>query len=253
MKKSILVLALGIALAGCQKAEEPKKAENTAPKAEQKTQIAEQDKIAYAIGSNMASSVESINDAKFTSLSINLDAVKQGFSDTLAQKSLMTEEEVITQIQNFQQKMRVAQQQKMQEEKAAKEAENAAHFASLEGKGYTKTESGLHYKVLKEAPKGAKKPSATDRVRVHYTGTLTDGTQFDSSVGKTPFEFSLAGGVIEGWLEGVKLMPVGSKYQFVIPSELAYGGRPAGTIPPHSILNFDVELLEIVQPEAAKK
>lgn len=253
MKKSIAVLALGLAIAGCQQSEQPKKVDDKkASTTEQKTVIAEKDKIAYAIGADMARSVESINST-FKSMNVDLKVVQQGFADTLSQKSIMTPEETTQQIQIFQQKLRFAQQQQMQEEKAAKEAENAAHFASLEGKGYTKTESGLHYKVLKEAPKNAKKPSATDRVRVHYTGTLTDGTQFDSSVGRTPFEFSLEGGVIQGWLEGVKMMPVGSKYQFVIPANLAYGGRAAGAIPPHSILNFDVELLEIVKPETTKK
>ena len=90
-------------------------------------------------------------------------------------------------------------------------------------------------------------PGATDKVEVHYTGWLLDGTKFDSSVDRgKPFAFSLTGGVIRGWLEGVATMKVGGKRKLIIPSELAYGkpGRPG--IPPDSVLVFDVELLRIV-------
>lgn len=109
--------------------------------------------------------------------------------------------------------------------------------------GVITTESGLQYEVLKEG-KG-KKPSATDRVRVHYHGTLIDGTVFDSSVDRgEPITFGL-NQVIKGWTEGVQLMSVGSKYKFYIPQELGYGGRQAGSIPPYSALIFEVELLGI--------
>lgn len=107
--------------------------------------------------------------------------------------------------------------------------------------------SGLQYKVVTEG-KGPK-PSSTDKVKVHYIGTTIHGTEFDSSVKRgTPFEFSLSGGVIPGWIEGVQLMPVGSKYMLYIPYDLAYGegGRP-GAIDPFATLIFEVELLEIVK------
>jgi FKBP-type peptidyl-prolyl cis-trans isomerase FkpA len=110
--------------------------------------------------------------------------------------------------------------------------------------GVKTTPSGLQYKVLKEG-KGAK-PKATDVVKVHYRGTLVDGTEFDSSYKRgEPIEFPL-NGVIKGWTEGVQLMTPGSKYQFFIPSELAYGeeGRPP-TIPGNSALIFEVELIEV--------
>lgn len=109
--------------------------------------------------------------------------------------------------------------------------------------GVKVTESGLQYEVLKMG-KG-RKPSATDRVKVHYHGTLIDGTVFDSSVERgEPIVFGLDQ-VIAGWTEGVQLMPVGSKFRFYIPQELGYGARNAGSIPPYSTLIFEVELLGI--------
>lgn len=109
--------------------------------------------------------------------------------------------------------------------------------------GVIVTESGLQYEVLKMG-KG-QKPSATDRVKVHYHGTLINGTVFDSSVERgEPITFGL-NQVIAGWTEGVQLMPVGSKFRFYIPQQLAYGDREAGKIPPYSTLIFEVELLDI--------
>ena len=109
--------------------------------------------------------------------------------------------------------------------------------------GVIVTESGLQYEVLKMG-KG-KKPAATDKVKVHYHGTLIDGTVFDSSVERgEPIVFGL-NQVIAGWTEGVQLMPVGSKFKFYIPQNLVYGERAAGSIPPYSTLIFEVELLGI--------
>ncbi len=109
--------------------------------------------------------------------------------------------------------------------------------------GVITTESGLQYEVLKMG--NGKKPAATDRVKVHYHGTLIDGTVFDSSVDRgEPIAFGL-NQVIAGWTEGVQLMPVGSKFRFYIPQHLGYGERQAGSIPPYSTLIFEVELLGI--------
>ena len=108
------------------------------------------------------------------------------------------------------------------------------------------TESGLQYQVVTEGT--SDKPTATDKVKVHYTGTLLDGTKFDSSVDRgEPMEFPV-NGVIKGWTEVLQLMPVGSKYIVWIPSDLAYGERGAGQdIKPNSTLKFEIELLEIVK------
>ena len=109
--------------------------------------------------------------------------------------------------------------------------------------GIQVTESGLQYEVLKMGR--GKKPAATDRVKVHYHGTLIDGTVFDSSVERgEPTSFGL-NQVIAGWTEGLQLMPVGSKFRFYIPQELGYGSRNAGSISPYSTLIFEVELLGI--------
>ena len=117
--------------------------------------------------------------------------------------------------------------------------------------GVITTESGLQYKVEKEGT--GEKPTAADRVKVHYTGTLLDGTKFDSSVDRgEPAEFGVSQ-VIRGWTEGLQIMPAGSKYIFWIPSDLAYGERGAGQdIKPNSVLKFEAELLEVIKADAKK-
>ena len=114
--------------------------------------------------------------------------------------------------------------------------------------GVITTESGLQYKVEKEGT--GEKPTAADRVKVHYTGTLLDGTKFDSSVDRgEPAEFGVSQ-VIRGWTEGLQIMPAGSIYIFWIPSDLAYGERGAGQdIKPNSVLKFEVELLEVIKED----
>ena len=103
--------------------------------------------------------------------------------------------------------------------------------------------SGLQYEIITVAI--GQKPVATDKVKVHYHGTLIDGTVFDSSVQRgEAIEFPL-NRVIKGWTEGLQLMPVGSKFKFYIPQQLGYGSQQAGSIPPYSTLIFEVELLGI--------
>jgi FKBP-type peptidyl-prolyl cis-trans isomerase len=135
--------------------------------------------------------------------------------------------------------------------KAGEEAKAAGEKFLAENKakdGVTTTESGLQYEVITEG-NGAK-PLATDKVKVAYKGTLIDGTEFDAN-SETSFPLN---GVIKGWTEGVQLMSVGSKYRFVIPSELAYGDRQAGAkIKPNSTLVFEIELIDIIKEEAKNK
>ncbi|HBZ93312.1 MULTISPECIES: FKBP-type peptidyl-prolyl cis-trans isomerase [unclassified Pseudomonas] len=137
----------------------------------------------------------------------------------------------------------------MQAEAAAKAeaaaGEGRAYLAeNAKREGMTVLASGLQYEVL-VAGEGAK-PSAEDQVRVHYHGTLIDGSVFDSSYERgQPAEFPV-GGVIPGWVEALQLMATGSKWRLHVPSELAYGAQGVGSIPPHSVLVFDVELLDIL-------
>ena len=131
--------------------------------------------------------------------------------------------------------------------KAAEEnKQKGADFlaANKDAEDVITTASGLQYLVLEQGT-GQQHPEARDTVKVHYHGTLLDGTVFDSSVERgEPIEFGL-GQVIKGWTEGLQLMVVGQKIRLFIPSELAYGNRSAGAIKPGSTLIFDVELLEI--------
>lgn len=169
------------------------------------------------------------------SLSTDFALIKQGFiNGLLGYTEQMTGEEAGEYIQNT---MNTIKYGTVKEEGEKFLAENGLK------EGVITTESGLQYEVIKMG-KG-KKPSATDRVKVHYHGTLIDGTVFDSSVERgEPITFGL-NQVIKGWTEGVQLMPVGSKFRFYIPQELGYGAQQAGNIPPYSTLIFDVELLEI--------
>ncbi|TEA27648.1 FKBP-type peptidyl-prolyl cis-trans isomerase [Candidatus Schmidhempelia bombi] len=138
-----------------------------------------------------------------------------------------------------------AEQQRQSQAQAAAQAGKDYLANNLTQDGVKSTESGLQYKIIKQGE--GKLASASDRVRVHYTGRLIDGTVFDSSVERgQPAEFPV-NGVIAGWIEALQLMPVGSKWELYIPQELAYGERGAGSsIPPYSALIFEVELLDIV-------
>ncbi len=134
---------------------------------------------------------------------------------------------------------------KAEEERVKKaEIENSLFLENnKKNKNVITTASGLQYEIIKQGT--GIKPKATDKVKVHYHGTLIDGTVFDSSVERgTPIEFDLDK-VIPGWTEGVQLMPVGSKYKFFIPPTLGYGSRAMGKIKANSILIFEVDLLDV--------
>ena len=202
----------------------------------------EKQKVSYMVGMDVGRNLSQIKDE------IDVDVLMQGIKDMMAGgETKLTPEQANEVKQSFMKKM----QAKATEERAAAAAKNRTEgeaFLAENAKkpGVKTTESGLQYQVMTQG-KG-KKPAATDKVKVHYVGTLIDGTKFDSSVDRgQPAEFAL-NGVIKGWTEALQLMPVGSKYKLFVPSDLAYGeqGTP-GPIGPNSTLIFEVELLEIVE------
>ena len=210
----------------------------------------EVDSVSYAIGLNMATQMR-------TSFSeVDEELFIQGFQNGLDSTNLKMEANKANSIiRSYMMKKQMAEREKQQKEaleKAEKEfadVKKAGEDFLAENKtkeGVQTTESGLQYIVLEEGT--GEKPAATDRVKVHYHGTLTDGTVFDSSVDRgKPSQFGV-NGVIKGWTEGLQLMPVGAKYRFFIPQELGYGAFPrqGGKIRPFDALIFDVELLEIL-------
>ena len=205
----------------------------------------DREKVSYMVGMDMSKGLEQIKGE------IDMAIVMQAMQDTLAGKPLlMTEQESQAVRQTFIQKLQAAQAGKQKEQAEKNQKEGAAFLAANKSKpGVKTTASGLQYQVVTEG-KGPK-PKATDQVKVHYTGTLVDGTKFDSSVDRgEPTTFPLSG-VIPGWTEGLQLMPVGSKYKFFIPANLAYGDQAPPNIGPNATLVFDVELLEIVDAAAA--
>jgi len=247
IKKSIIAAACLALLAACSQQADENKAEvkQAEPAALQLT--SENAKLSYAIGMDIGMSLKSLN-AK-----LDRTALVAAINDRLDDGKLkLSEEDAAKAKQAFFKKQAEA---RAATQKAAGEKNKAdgAKFLAENGKkkGVTTTKSGLQYEVLKQGD-GAK-PKATDQVTVHYRGTLIDGTEFDSSYKRgQPVTFPL-NGVIKGWTEGVQLMTVGSKFKFVIPSELAYGSHGAGSkIGPDSVLVFEVELLGIGEPKPAK-
>src|SRR5205085_6127604 len=197
------------------------------------------DKASYAIGLNVGFHFKRQN------VDVNQDAFTAGFRDDVAgRKQLMTEQEVRDTMMAFEKDM----QQKLSET-ATKNAAEAEKFlaANKTKEGVKTTESGLQYKVMKDGS-GAQ-PKSSDSVTVNYRGTLTDGTEFDSSYKRgQPATFPVSG-VIKGWTEALQLMKVGSKYQLFIPPDLGYGQTGQGAIPPNAVLIFEVELLDVKAPQ----
>ena len=199
------------------------------------------EKTSYALGINIGQSLRQVPKQ------LDVEAVVQAISDVLkGEKIALSQEDYAATMQAFQAEMQEAEKAAVDNAKAQNAAAQAAFLEENKGKeGVVTTDSGLQYKVLTEGD--GPKPTAENTVRVHYTGTLLDGTVFDSSVQRgEPAEFGV-GQVISGWTEALQLMNVGSKYQLYIPSELAYGDRGAGqAIAPGAMLQFEVELLDIV-------
>ena len=198
------------------------------------------DTVSYSVGVDIGKSF------RLQEMDINPDVMARGLSDAFSDKeTALTDEETQSTLikfrQEFQEKQREIAQRKAQETAIAEEA-YLAESASKEG--VVSLPSGLQYKVI--TPGDGPSPLTTDKVKVHYKGSLADGTIFDSSYDRgQPTSFTVSG-VIKGWTEALLLMQVGSKWELTIPSKLGYGARGSGgKIPPNSTLLFEVELLGI--------
>jgi FKBP-type peptidyl-prolyl cis-trans isomerase FklB len=233
---SLLALPLALAIlssAGCgKKSAQSQPAQNGAGAAFQ----TDDQKVSYGIGHNMGSSL-----ARDPALTIDQAALMAGITDGLAKtKPRVPEAEIEAAFTALRQKITAAQAAAGEKQLAAGKEYLAKNKAKP---GVKVTSSGLQYEVLKSGT--GPKPKATDTVKVHYHGTLIDGTVFDSSVQRNePIEFPVTG-VIPGWVEALQMMSVGDKWRLTIPSDLAYGPRGKGDIPPNAVLIFEVELLAI--------
>ena len=199
-------------------------------------------KLSYALGMNLGSNL------RLQQIDVDPNLLTQGIKDGLAGgKTQMTDEEARATLEQWQTDMRQQRQAKMQQESEANKKEGDAFLAANKTKeGVITLPDGLQYKVLKQGD--GPKPTTNDKVVCNYRGTLVNGTEFDSSYKRNePATFPVTG-VIKGWTEALQLMPVGSKWQLYIPSDLAYGPPGRGPIPPNSTLIFDIELLSI-QPQ----
>jgi FKBP-type peptidyl-prolyl cis-trans isomerase len=193
----------------------------------------EEKKASYGMGVLLAMNVQAQGAD-----SINLDAFNEGFQDVFAKEQLlMDQQQCMTIVQGFMQQVRTEKSERM------KGAGRAFLEQNKNKPGVKVTASGLQYEVVSSG-KG-KTPGPNDRVTVHYTGKLLDGTVFDSSAGGEPIAFGVSQ-VIPGWTEALQLMKEGDKWVLYIPENLAYGERGAGAqIPPYSTLVFEVELLKV--------
>ena len=193
------------------------------------------DKASYSLGMNIGASLKGEGVGQ-----INAEMFAKGLSDMLNGGKLeLSMQEAYETIQDFLAKANAA--------KFSKNITEGKKFLEENGKrpGVVTLPSGLQYEIITQG--NGPKPKATDTVTTHYHGTLIDGTVFDSSVQRNqPASFPV-NGVIQGWVEALQLMPVGSKWKLYVPSELAYGANPhpGGPIEPHMTLIFEVELLAI--------
>jgi FKBP-type peptidyl-prolyl cis-trans isomerase len=210
----------------------------------------DKEKAGYAIGVNIGKNLGS--SLKRDSIEIDIPALVHGLTDALTgNKPLLTEDEIKGVIADLQKQARETQAAKVKAESETNKKAGEDFLAANKSKeGVVTLPDGLQYKILKQG--AGPKPAATDTVEANYRGTLIDGKEFDSSAkhGDKPAAFSVTA-VVKGWTEVLQLMPVGSKYEVYIPSELAYGARGAGAdIGPNSTLIFEIELVSIKEMPA---
>ncbi|MCK9409960.1 MAG: FKBP-type peptidyl-prolyl cis-trans isomerase [Bacteroidetes bacterium] len=202
----------------------------------------DKDSVSYSIGLDVGRTFQR------QGIEVTPDAFLQGLKDAAdtSGKPMLSDEQIQSTMMAFQQKMMAKQQEKMQQQSGAAIAEGEKFLAENKVKpGVVTTASGLQYKVIKAG--SGKKPKASNEVKVHYRGTLVNGTEFDNSFKRGEAVTFPVGGVIPGWTEALQLMPVGSKWEVYIPAQLGYGNNATGPIPPGSTLIFEVELLAIVK------
>ncbi len=246
LNKFLAVTIVGVSMVACK---------NEGVSNTQKSLENEKDSVSYALGLNTGFQMSNDPNAKELSTSLYVQGFLNGADST---NLLINPKDAGNILRSYFQKKQI-EQRKIQEEAAKKKAEeeyadykkeNEKFLVDNKAKsGVITTASGLQYTVIKEG--AGETPKPTDKVKVHYHGTVIDGSVFDSSVErKLPAEFGVTQ-VIKGWIEGLQIMKPGAKYKFFIPQELAYGHQ--GRLPkikPFSTLVFDVELLEILPPAA---
>ncbi len=242
-KNTFLAAAVTVALitTGCNKPAE----QAAVPAAAVESELTSlEQKVTYIVGYRMAKQAQQGEFALDKSvMSMAIQDVADEKEPRIAQED---QQKIMMEFQTQQEAKSKAEKDKASGENLAKG--QAFLEENLKKEGVKVTESGLQYKVI-TAVEGAASPKAEDTVKVHYHGTLIDGTVFDSSKDRgQPVTFPVSG-VIQGWVEGLQLMKLGEKYELYIPAELAYGENGTGPIGPNAALTFEVELIEI-NPEA---
>jgi FKBP-type peptidyl-prolyl cis-trans isomerase FklB len=227
--KAILAIVLCSGLVACQKG-----AQDTSELTTQK------DSVSYCIGMDIGKNLKS------QSVEVTPEVLARGIKDVLdSSKKVLTEEQAQKVMMEFQKQLMAKHDEKMKSVGEKNKKEGDAFLAENKKKeGVVTLPSGLQYKIVTAGT--GKKPKSEETVTVNYRGTLIDGTEFDSSIKRgQPATFPVHG-VIKGWTEALQLMPVGSKWQLFIPSDLAYGAQGAGgVIGPDATLIFEIELLSI--------
>jgi FKBP-type peptidyl-prolyl cis-trans isomerase FklB len=192
------------------------------------------DSASYAIGVSVANFYRQQGITK-----LNSSIVAKAINDVAANKKTLLSDMEANEVM-----MRCINQAQQAKAAPAIKAGEAFLTANKKKPGVKTTASGLQYEVVTQGT--GPTPTATDSVVCHYRGTLIDGTEFDNSYKRgEPVTFAAGGNLIQGWIEALQLMPVGSKYKLYVPHQLAYGANEMGNIPPGSVLLFDIELLQI--------
>jgi FKBP-type peptidyl-prolyl cis-trans isomerase len=250
MPKAAILFTLGVTLSGGAIAQQTPTAKADAGSSSSSELKSEKDKASYAIGANIGKGLQ--HNLQQAGVEIDSSLLVRGLKDALdGNKPLLTDDEVKAVLTTVQQEARAKKEAETKALGEANQKEGEAYLAENKTKeGVVTLPSGLEYKVLKQGD--GPKPTPSDMVECNYRGTLIDGKEFDSSYTRgKPATFPVSG-VIKGWTEVLQLMPVGSKYQVVIPAALAYGSRPQGSdIGPNATLIFEIELLSIKEKPAS--